>query len=180
MFWNRNYFLRFRFRLLKSYSSGSDFDKLRFLWFRFHNTVRMDPFWFGSLDPDPYLDPCEPIAANANPKSLVLRYMRPNFRPVSKNLVWRVGWRSWSCTGWDVRFPGSWWGTSVTRDASRSPRRLRSAGPTIGRRSFVCSRSLIFSPYGIHWVIQSTNFLNFKGAQESIPRNQFRQAVYSV
>ncbi len=25
--WNRNYFLRFRFRLLKSYGSGSDFRK---------------------------------------------------------------------------------------------------------------------------------------------------------
>ena len=27
MLWNRNYFLRFRFRLLKSYGSGSDFWK---------------------------------------------------------------------------------------------------------------------------------------------------------
>ena len=26
--WNRNYFLRFRFRLLKSYDSGSDFEKV--------------------------------------------------------------------------------------------------------------------------------------------------------
>ncbi len=28
--WNRNYFLRFRFRLLKSYGSGSDFSKVGF------------------------------------------------------------------------------------------------------------------------------------------------------
>jgi hypothetical protein len=38
----------------------------------------MDPYWFGSLDPDPYLKPCEIrfciIATNADPKTPFLRY----------------------------------------------------------------------------------------------------------
>jgi hypothetical protein len=43
--WNRNYFLRFRFRLLKSSGSDSDFGKLRF-WFRFTRQKVTVPVWF--------------------------------------------------------------------------------------------------------------------------------------
>jgi hypothetical protein len=87
--WNRNYFLRFRFRLLKSYGSGSGptfekvmipvpvptFEKLRFrFWFRFQLHIK-SKFFFKNLFPF-YIVSCFTRKMIININKFIVKYER--------------------------------------------------------------------------------------------------------